>query len=373
MTPQRSPQLRRVQAARTTLLLDNPFFGVLALQLGLIEDDTCETAWTNGRSIGFSPAFVDKLTQDELCGVLAHEVLHCACGHPWRRDQRDHKQFNVACDYAINPIIRDAGMKLPSCALLEPQYAGKWAEWIYDRLPKPQDDSNGNGKADPSDMGEVRDAPSDGTDDGHTEADWQELTKQATKIAQAQGKLPGSMKRDLDKIGEARVDWRSLLRRYVQEVVRADYSWTRPNVRYMPLGMFLPALHSIACGRIVVAVDTSGSIDSILLQQFASEIQTIASEVQPSSIDVMYCDARVHRVDTFERGDMITIDAVGGGGTAFAPVFDKVTEGDDPVVLIYLTDLEGSFPSEAPAYPVIWAVSSDHTDVPFGDVVSCND
>src|SRR5690242_20345889 len=124
----RSPQMKRVQIARSTLLLDQPFFGVLALGLELTEDATCKTAWTNGQSLGFSPAFVDTLTDDELKGLIAHEVMHCACGHPWRRDARDHTRWNEAADYAINAVLRDAGFALPSGALLDASYDGKWAE-----------------------------------------------------------------------------------------------------------------------------------------------------------------------------------------------------------------------------------------------------
>lgn len=367
-----SPHLKRMQIARSTLLLDEPFFGVLSLGLDLVEDATCKTAWTDGRSIGYSPAFLDTLTPDQLTAVVAHEVMHCACGHPWRRDGREHQKWNVAADYAINSILTEAHFKLPSCALLSDQYKGKWAEWIYDRLPDSQGDGsgsgNGTGQSDPSQLGEVRDAPADAT--APTEADWQQATQQAVRAAQ--GKLPASLKRDISDATRARQDWRSLLRRYIQEVTRSDYSWSHPNVRYIPSGLYLPALHSHACGPIVVAVDTSGSIDTVLLSQFAGEIRAICDEVQPASVEVVYCDAAVNRVDHFERGDYVDLQACGGGGTSFAPVFARVeTDGLQPAVLIYLTDMYGSFPDQAPEYPVIWASYSTVDTAPFGDVVTC--
>jgi predicted metal-dependent peptidase len=365
-----NPLLKRLQQARTTLLLDQPFFGVLALRLTLRQDDTCDTAYTDGNVIAFSSKFADTLSQDELVAVLAHEVMHCACGHPWRRDARDPQRWNVAADYAINALLRDAHFKLPDSALLDPQYDGKYSEWIYDRLPPnpPHNSDNGN---DPSGMGEVRDAPA--TSDA-TEADWQQATKQAAEVAKAQGKLPGALKRELDKLTDSRVDWRSLLRRYVQDIARSDYSWSRPNTRYLVSGLFLPALHSIECGRIAVAIDTSGSIDQVLLAQFAAEVQAIAHELQPARVDVIYCDTEVNRVDSFERSEPVTIAATGGGGTDFRPVFDRIDQdGDVPAVLIYLTDLYGTFPDSAPEYPVIWAVSnSNATEVPFGEYVPCN-
>ena len=241
--------------ARTSLLLDQPFFGVLALALNLIEDPTCDTAWTNGESLGFSPTFAATLTDDELMAVVAHEVMHCACGHPWRRGSRDARRFNIAADYAINPILTEARMRLPDCALNDPQYAGRWAEWIYDRLPPspPQpNDPSGSGQSDAGGLGEVRDAPTEAT--APTEADWQQQTAQAIAAGKARGNLPASIRERIEEATRSRVDWRSLLRRYAQEIARSDYSWSRPNVRYIPCGLYLPELRSHECGRLAIGI-----------------------------------------------------------------------------------------------------------------------
>lgn len=367
-----SETLKRIQRARTTLLIDQPFFGVLALQLHVTEDPTCQTAWTDGRSMGFNPAFVAGLNQDQLQALIAHEVMHCACGHPWRESGRQHRKWNYAADYAINPILIDAGMTLPAGCLNDSQYAGKSAEWIYDRLPDSPDDQGGSGQ------GEVRNAPADSNTDPNaepapTESDWQQLTKQAIQAAKSQGKLPGSLLRDMEQATTPIVDWRSLLRRYLQDVTTADYTWTQPNRRYLTSGLYLPSLRSPACGKIAIAVDTSGSIDAVTLAQFAGEMQSIIDEMSPSSVDVLYCDAKVHRVDTFERGEHIDMKPAGGGGTSFAPVFQhyESESAEPPAVLVYFTDMYGDFPA-ASDYPVIWASTSSIDVAPFGDVVPIN-
>lgn len=377
-----SAQLNRASRARARLVLDHPFFGVLALHLKLKDDPTCETAWTDGTTLAFSPKYVDSLTTDELLAVMAHEVMHCACGHPWRRENRDAQRWNVAADYAINTILRDSGFVLPANVLISQDFAGKSAEWIYDRLPEGQSQPQG------SDIGDVKDAPTQETEtDGNgqpkpdmSEASWKQATTQAKQMARAQGALPGGIARDIETATKQPADWRALLRRYVQEVVRADYSWTRPNPRYVAHGLYLPALHSTACGPIAVAVDTSGSIDSILLAQFAKEIEAIASEVQPAHVDIVYCDSAVNDSERFERGEAIALHACGGGGTDFRPAFDHVDNLDvPPAVMIYLTDLMGTFPEASPAYPVIWAAYGDtiatygDSFMPdFGDVVPCD-
>ncbi len=364
-----SPQHKRVIAARAAMLLDCPFFGVLALSLRLQEDSTAPTAWVDGKTLGFNPAFIDTCNNAQLTALIAHEVMHCACGHPWRRGERDHKKFNVACDHAINPILTAAGMTLPDGGLDDPQYHGKCAEWIYDRLGPDQDQQGGQGQGDS--QGEVRDAPADdGEGDTPTEADWQQATAQAKRAGR--GAMAGGLKEAINEATRARTDWRTLLRKYLQEAAKADYSWSKPNPRYTQGGLYLPALNAPSFGHLAIAVDTSGSIDTVLLGQFAAEISDIANDLQPARIDVIYCDTHVHKIDSFERGEHITIEAVGRGGTSFEPVFEHYdTETDQPAVLVYLTDLDGSFPDIAPSYPVIWVAYGTSQVAPFGETVNC--
>lgn len=361
--------LKKIQHARTLLLLDHPFFGVLALQLTLIEDKAQPTAWTDGKSLGFNPAFIEALTTEQVVAIVAHEVMHCAMGHPWRRDARELTRFNIACDLAINPILRDAGLKLPPGVLMSKQFEGKAAEWIYDRLPpSPPQPQGGSSSESGTGLGEVRDAPT-GDANAPTEVEWQQTVQQSINAAKAQGKLPSSIARTLGELTKPRVDWRSVLRRCLQDITRSDYAWQIPNRRYMASGLYLPALYSVDCGRLAVAIDTSGSIDNVLLTQFAAEVNAIASELQPSSVDVIWCDAKVHRVDTFYRGEPIEFNPIGGGGTDFRPVFTRLQD-DPPVALVYLTDLYGTFPSDAPEYPVVWCATTDQA-VPFGEIVPC--
>jgi predicted metal-dependent peptidase len=395
-----SPTLKRVASLRGRLLLDQPFFGMLALRLLLVEDNAPDvTAWTDGRSMGFSPAFVATLTDDQVVGLIAHEVMHCACGHPWRRDAREHEQWNIAADHAINHVLRESGFTLPDGALADDAFKGRNAEWIYDRLPAPQNrpqSGNGNGQDNgqgnagapgsgqsgatgagsgaPS-GGDVRDAPADCADDGNTAADWQEATAQAAKLSR--GSLPGSAREALTAAAHTAVDWRSLLQRYLTEIVAADYAWSRPNARYMTAGVYLPALRTPQCGALVVALDTSASVDSVLLQQFMGEIRELARTMQPTTVHVMQCDTRVHHTDCFDRGDDVVIgDVFGRGGTDFAPVFEALDrDGIEPAALVYLTDLDGPFPATSPVYPVLWCVyganAREDAPVPFGDVIPC--
>lgn len=348
---------RRVLSARTALVLDAPFFGALALRLELVEDPSCDTAWTDGRSIGYSPAFVDSLQDPELVALLAHEVMHVAAGHPWRRGAREARRWNMACDYAINEQLQESGFQLPSGALLDANYRGMPSEWIYDRIPEQSGGEEEEGAPQP---GEVRDAPSETDQSGTpapTEADWQQAVQQAAQLAAARGELPGAAERFAKAVTEARVDWRSVLLRFVQERSRDDYSWTRPSSRHLPRGLYLPALRSEQLGEIAVAIDTSGSVDDTLLRQFAAELDAIRSELQPRAVRVLYCDYSVRKQERYDPGEPLQLAAHGGGGTDFRPVFAELEE-DPPALLVYLTDLDGPYPAAAPEYPVLWGCTS---------------
>ena len=92
----------KIIRARTNLLVSNGFFGFLAMQLRLVEatehgGHPIDTMAVDGRSIFYNPAFVHKLDEREVEGVLAHEVLHCCFQHFARRGNRDSMGWNIAC------------------------------------------------------------------------------------------------------------------------------------------------------------------------------------------------------------------------------------------------------------------------------------
>lgn len=396
MSPRPDVQHARVVQARVNLVLDQPFFGALALRLELRADPAAKSAmWTDGRVLGYNPAEVAKLSADEIIGVVAHEVMHCALGHPWRRDARDAGRWNKATDYTVNPLVVEAGMVLPEGALIDPQYAGMAAEGVYAMIPEPvpapqagPGDEGEGGTGDPDDdeapdaasgdeggdeggdeapgCGEVRDA--DAADPG-AEAEWQVATFQAAQAAKARGHLPAGLARLIEEARRPRVDWRAALRRFVQVQAREDYSWRMPSTRYLAAGLYLPSLRSESMPPVVVAVDTSGSIDGATLAAFAAEVQAIADECAPERLVAVSCDAAIQSVEEFERGDLVILSPKGGGGTDFRPVFDHVErEGLEPACLVYLTDLDGTMPSAAPDYQVLW-VSTTRTVAPWGETI----
>src|SRR5215472_18639611 len=102
-----TPNSVRIQKARTALLLDHPFFGSLLFRLKGRSSCSIVTMATDGVSLFYNPEFVERLNAAELAGVLAHEVMHPALQHHTRRGDRNQKRWNIACDYAINPLLLD--------------------------------------------------------------------------------------------------------------------------------------------------------------------------------------------------------------------------------------------------------------------------
>ena len=95
----------------------------------------------------------------------------------------------------------------------------------------------------------------------------------------------------------------------------------------------------------------------------------MADEAQPEAIYVVYCDAAVQSSQEFQASEPIHLEAKGGGGTDFCPVFEWVEQNQLPVVcLIYLTDLCCHSYPQAPEYPVLW-VTGSRKIAPFGETI----
>jgi hypothetical protein len=131
-----TPTELRIQKARTALLLDHPFFGSLLFRLKGRECRSIATMATDGVSLYYNPEFVDSLNPATLCGVLAHEVMHPGLHHHVRRSGRHPRRWNEACDYAINPLLLDAGLSLPDGVLVDDRYRGISAEQIFAALQR---------------------------------------------------------------------------------------------------------------------------------------------------------------------------------------------------------------------------------------------
>ncbi len=415
----------KIVRARTGLVLDHPFFGHLALGMKLEEDRKCDTAWSDGITLGYNPVYVDMLPHEKLKGLLGHVVTHPACGHHVRRNGRDARLWNMACDYSINWILVEAGLDLPEGYLDDPGLREMTAEEIYAGLLEGRSQGNGErnpvqkkaspdgekidpgelpargGKpgdesedhedrdlspgedqdhdasldedpdqvSDPGKAGEVRDlepgrnAGSKGRDqDLDQNEQWKINLARAASAARSMGDLPGSLSRIIESVLFPSLNWREILSRFIRESARFDYCWTPPNRRFLHQGIYLPSMRSHDPREVVVAVDTSGSISGQELEQFNAELSAIL-DVCSVGAHVVYCDSRVGGSVFVRREDFpLNIAFKGGGGTDYRPVFDWVEKHVSvPMCLVYLTDLACDRFPARPDYPVLWACTG-HQD-----------
>jgi predicted metal-dependent peptidase len=419
----------RIAAARTRLVLDRPFLGALALHLVPVATsaDRCDTLGTDGRRLWFHPQFVADLSQAHLRFWIAHVALHCALGHFARRQHRVRARWDVACDHAVNLLLREDGLILPGDAVADRAFADLSAEQIYPLVPEATQDvpvdhhdvdhepaggglagyldevsiaqgkrgsvtsastgSTGDPTADDGssdddgwdDAGNIgrkhrphgdRDASTMGCTDPHElEQLWKSRLATAAQAAREAGRLGQSWQRVLERLIEPVLPWRALLARYVVSAAREDYTFQRP-----PRRDGVAILPRLARGslRIVAVLDTSGSITRQELAEFAAELDALKAQVR-AEVTVHACDERLAPEGPwhFDPWDTVTLpeSLPGGGGTRFTPVFEWIDQALlAPDLLIYFTDAQGEFPSAPPPYPVLWLVKG-RGEVPFGERV----
>jgi len=424
MTPQEQAATLRVQKARANLIISQPFFAALALRLRLVPHMPSgpPTMGVDGIHLFFHPEFVQEQTDEHLRTIVAHEAMHCALGHCFRRETRDRDDWNIACDHAINNILKGAGFAMPESGYCDPVFAGKASEEIYTVVHGQRrqgasggqqgasgsgnGQGQGNGKpragapqkgpsSDPRDghnfggMGECLDAPaSDGAgpaSDADLERqakDWQVATLQAAQAAKAQGNLPGNLRTLIDEIRAPKVDWRDRLRAFMRATSAAnDYSWRRPNMRHIGSGDYFPSLYDEIMGPLLIGVDSSGS-NAWAMPLVAAELNAILDTVKPERVDVAYCDVRVCHAETFRPEDFpVSIEPAGFGGTMLAPIWDW-PQGEDnpdpcePIAAILITDLELDVRDlgDDPGYPVLILSTGGRTapmngPLPWGELV----
>jgi len=175
----------------------------------------------------------------------------------------------------------------------------------------------------------------------------------------------------IDKLRNPRISWVAQLRQFVGTAIqRTRYTWRKLRKTYLPVGVYKPSLHNPGIGRVVVAVDTSGSCSGLEMT-FASEFRSLYDMID--EVTLIMADADVQ--DVIETKDILTAlkehGFKGGGGTSHVPVFNYLNDNAiRPDVMICFTDGYTEFPEQAPYFPVIWCMP-EGTDVkvPWGMTV----
>ncbi len=368
----------KLSKAKAHLIMYHPFFASIICNLPLHEDATLNppTMATNGKWVKFHPEFVEKCTLQEIIFVLCHEVGHCVFAHMFRRGQREPLKWNIAGDYIINDmLVQDNIGTMPQGGLHNPalvQAGGGTTDGVYDLLPDMGQKGSGptagmNGPGDQFDTCE--DAGGDQAQQAQAEAENKVRIAQAAQAAKMCGKLGSALERLVDLALKPKVAWQDVLRRFVCQRAKCEYTFARPKRRFLAEDLYLPSLGGERMGELVIAVDCSGSIGQDEINEFATEMNAIKQDVSPTKMHVIYFHHEVSKYQCFDQQEELVIEPNGSGGTAFSPIFSYIDEhAIDPVACVVLTDLCCSDFGPVPGYPVLWV--SNHDDkAPWGEVV----
>lgn len=382
---------QRVTRAHITIMRSMEFCmfsGVLSI--GNIEfTDRLPTAATNGRDVMYNPQFIDTLTEKELNFVVLHEALHKAFQHLfiWRKMWKEDAQLtNIAADYIVNSTIIEADAStaiavMPKEGLYDMKYSGMTTRQVYDLLKKDRENQEGIfGKGRAGDQGSM---------DQHDFEGAQELTEEETKevakqIEQAlrqgeiiRGNMKGKGSRAIQELLAPKVDWREQLREFITSTCNnKDVStWKRPSRRFIGQDIYMPSMIGEAVGKLVVGIDTSGSIGQAELNVFLSEVVGLCKETLPSSIELIYWGSSVVGHETYNMGDYDALHSTtkpsDGGGTSVGClneyIRDKRLEHEAVIVLTdgYVeSDWGGNWDK-----PTLWAITTKGLTSPHGKSV----
>ena len=386
-----------IEALKRKMLVKYPFFGSVVAGVKYKEERSVGTAGTDGKTIYYNPDFLEKLSTDEQTFVFAHEVCHIAFNHILRSEGKNPQVWNTATDAVINQFLKRDGLKMVDGGVDIADAINYDAEQLYEKMMKEQQQNqsgSGNGQQDQNQEQQQnqsgfgngqQDQNQEQQDVGHdTHSLWeeavkkhkeeQEKPKEKTEIEKKQEELeemgekdafkknrdekkqqleelkqaiakqastPGtSTNRDLrtvSDIGTAKplIDWRYVLR----EAITYDVDWSYKNAT-LEDGVLTANLEEMPTPETEIVLDTSGSINEVLLKNFLRECKNI---LQQSRVKVGCFDTEFygfHDIRTEE--DIENMRFEGGGGTNFdvaVGAFSRRVENK-----IIFTDGEASMP-----------------------------
>lgn len=417
--------IKRLLLSRMRILANNGFYGLLLMHMKYSLDESCDTAYTDGERIAFSPQFMDELSDSELDFVLMHEILHVALRHCKRTGDRDPFLFNIACDIVVNSNIMRSNNDDPKTITIR-EYGESMhktptdeeghlftAEEVYEMLLKKENkkkksesgkgensgDGNGSGKTDSQGNGRKNGRGMDASkrkeegwddhshwkeeeDDGYEDDLWTARIKNAAEAVQIReaatscGKTPVFATRILKELQDGQIDWRIILQNFIQEEIN-DYSFSPPDRRFDDSPFFLPDFNEKEerVKNVWFVVDTSGSMSDKAVAAAYSEI-CAAIEAFNGHLEgyISFMEAAITEPVPFSNVDeLMDIKPVGSGGTNFAAIF-KYLEGhlaeEPPSYIVIITDGYDFFPKEEAALgvPVLWLINNEKITPPWGKV-----
>ena len=401
--------MRRLITAREKVASRNEWFGGIIYSARL-EERKIGTMATDGIDVFFDSSFVAD-NDPFIEGVFLHEILHCALDHPARRKWREKALFNIACDYAINPLVKRY-FPLPKDALIDDRFDGMRAEAIYEILdqerkgkgkpqgqPVPNSEQGDNDQSSPSDgeqepegdsggdsptedegngkqpeqkSGEMLDPPSPEELEKARER-WRDAVSKATEKCEKAGNMPSVISTILkDLLPSEKLDWRKVLDDWARNSRdNTSLTWRRPNRRSIASGNYRPGYEQTKIHKLVACIDCSGSIDDAWVKEMKAELVSLLEQRLVTSVHLIATDTRiVNEAEVSTPEDIEAFKGGRGGGTQFDDAMFRVAEIDDAMGCVFLTDMATMSFGHDPGMDVVWVdwTGNGNQKVPFGKV-----
>lgn len=374
----------KISQAKAKLLVEYPLFGTIASKIQLVQNDDIQAFKSDGTTLEYNSDFFAEISLAEMEFVFANGAMHASLAHESRKNGRSGWLWQLSTDYAVNDMLVQNGMERPYQAHYSKRFCGLYAEEIYAELKEDilrdeleyeaqDEDDVQNDKNEQKENKQESERTEDiEQDDSLSEELFEEFAKAILEMEEKRGELPSGMERFFDLAQNGKVDWRDELRVALERFHKDDYTQMPPNKKFLHLGFYLPSSISQRF-KLVVAVDSSGSVDEDLLSEFLSELNFLMNTIPSYEINLLICDDKIRSHRVFYSGDILEAKVEGGGATDFRPVFEFIeAEIEDTKLLLYFSDLDGVFPKKAPSYDVKW-IAPKKADVAFGEVIVLED
>ena len=361
------------------LMLKEPYYGLFLIMLNKVWKDNIPTAGVSKNGINYqlaiNPEFWESLSSDHRKGLLKHELLHIAFNHLGIFFSfSDRKLANIAMDMEINQYIDpswlpEGGINIDDYPDLNlDRKAG--TRYYYDKLKQAKEEKDQKGSSGDSGFDKLCDQMDNnqGVPDHSTWEEFEDVSeveknlidKQVQRILQEaqeqtlkkRGTVPAEIKDRIviEEILKPKFDWRGYIRRFtgVSTKIFTKKIRRKENRRFSDN----PGLKIKMRQKMLLAIDTSGSVSNDELMEFMNEIY----HLYKAGVDIviMQCDTKITSIENYKG--KFELNVTGRGGTDFDPVLDYYQEHREFTSLIYFTDGE-CYTSKKPNKSILWVLS----------------
>jgi len=378
------------------ILLLEPFYG--HFMLGMPKTFSTETPTAcvgliskNIIKLSVNATFWEKLNEDHRYGLIKHEVLHVVLKHLFTQKQFSNKQvYNLAADLVVNQYIQNS--QLPDGAITLrtfsyfPQAYGitleplKSVNYYYKQLMKAVQANNSGSESFELEEGQyhIKDLLHDNCPHAEKHRHWRDFEKledAEVKIMEYQlynqvkgimekfktnpkaiGKLPAHLIEYINDFlnqYKPQLNWKRVLKRFASSSSSTFIKNTvrRPSKRYGTT----PGIKVQRKHRILVALDTSGSVPMTDIKTFFGELHHIWR--QGAEVVITECDADIQK--TYHYKGEIPDKIHGRGGTDFSPPISLANTEIRPDGIVYFTDGYAAPPNIKSRCPILWLITSN--------------